>query len=101
MALDPSRVASVVRKIPEGRWMSYGDVARACGGEDRHARALNQLFIRYAIPRAYRVLMTDGSISPSALGEPAGVRASLEAEGGRFDGARASRDARLRRVEAG
>ena len=30
--------------------MSYGDVARAAGGTDRHARALNQRFIRAGIP---------------------------------------------------
>jgi hypothetical protein len=26
--------------------MSYGDVAHACGGNDRHARTLNQRFLR-------------------------------------------------------
>ena len=44
--MDPDRLDEIVAAIPTGRWMSYGDVARAAGGTDQHARALNQRFIR-------------------------------------------------------
>ena len=44
--MDPDRLDEIVAAIPSGSWMSYGDVARAAGGGDRHARALNQRFIR-------------------------------------------------------
>ena len=40
--------------------MSYGDVARAAGGTDQHARALNQRFIREDSPGSHRVLKSDG-----------------------------------------
>ena len=43
--MDPDRLDEIVAAIPHGRWMSYGDVARAAGGTDRHARALDQRFI--------------------------------------------------------
>ena len=48
--MDPDRLDEIVAAIPGGRWMSYGDVARAAGGSDRHARALNQRFIRAETP---------------------------------------------------
>ena len=48
--MDPERLDEIVAAIPSGRWMSYGDVARAAGGSDRHARALNQRFIRARRP---------------------------------------------------
>jgi alkylated DNA nucleotide flippase Atl1 len=95
MGLDPALIARVVAGIPAGGWMSYGDVAAAAGGSDRHARTLNQQFIRHRMPGAPRVLMADGRISPAALGDAANVRRQLEAEGVRFDRDRASQDARV------
>jgi hypothetical protein len=50
--MDPDRVREIVAGIPRGSWMSYGDVARAAGGTDVHARALNQRFIREEMPGA-------------------------------------------------
>ena len=71
--MDPDRVRDLVAAIPPGAWMSYGDVARAAGGADVHARALNQRFIREQTPGAHRVLKSDGSVGGTALGDPAAV----------------------------
>ena len=94
--MDPELVREVVASIPYGAWMSYGDVARAAGGGDTHARTLNGRFIRDETPGAHRVLKSDGTVGATALGNAAEVRRRLKTKGVEFDNGRAAPSARVR-----
>lgn len=82
------RVVQIIRDIPAGRVMSYGQVAAAAGnprGARQVARILHSMSAKYELPW-HRIINAQGGIStPSDREEKGGLqRELLEAEGVAF-----------------
>ena len=82
------RVYEVVKQIPKGKVLTYGDVAKAIG-KPRASRqvgwALHSNPYQGIVP-CHRVVFRDGSLAPNfAFGGSEVQKALLEAEGVQFD----------------
>ncbi|MFI8825245.1 DNA-binding protein [Streptomyces sp. NPDC053431] len=94
---DWTNLHALLAAVPPGRWTTYGDVATVIGS---HAVPVGtHLATCRQCPNAWRVLNTAGRVSPgfrwtdpTRTDSPADV---LSAEGIRFDGGVATREARL------
>jgi alkylated DNA nucleotide flippase Atl1 len=95
--LDVDRLHQLLRWLPAGKWTTYGDVASAVGS---HARAVGGHIGNCPdCTNAWRVLQTDGRVSPGFRWNDAADRRDprqvLVEEGVRFSGERAHQDERL------
>jgi alkylated DNA nucleotide flippase Atl1 len=80
------RLAQALLAIPAGGWTSYGDLAALLG---THQVPLGTRLANYQVPNGYRVLRSDGSISPEFRWNEEGRTENpidkLKTEGVRFD----------------
>jgi alkylated DNA nucleotide flippase Atl1 len=95
--MDTDKLRTVLETVPAGRWTSYADIVAALGAAPAAARRINQALIKHELANGHRVLKGDGSIAPTALGDPATVHARLVEEGVTFDDlGRAPQESRFR-----
>jgi alkylated DNA nucleotide flippase Atl1 len=93
--MDDEALRAVVEAIPPGRWMTYGDVCAAAGGVPRQALGVNLRLERLGCAGAHRVLKADGTVAPTALGDPRRVHNALAREKLTFVRGKADPAARL------
>lgn len=76
------RVQDVVRKIPKGKVLTYGEVAAGAGSPGA-SRAVGSIMAKNFDPTipCHRVIRSDGTIGSYNRGGPAAKRKLLEAEG--------------------
>jgi O-6-methylguanine DNA methyltransferase len=76
------KVRAVVREIPRGKTMTYGQVARAAGNA-RASRAVGMIMSKNFDPKipCHRVLRSDGKMGGYNRGGPAAKLAILKKEG--------------------
>ncbi len=76
------RVRAVVRAIPKGQVMSYGEVATAVGAP-RHSRMVARVMTNNYLPDVpcHRIIKSDGSLGGYNRGGVEQKRALLRAEG--------------------
>lgn len=79
------QVYDMIRRIPKGRVMSYGQIA-ALAGKERASRAVGYAAASPYAPKLpyHRVVYKNGACSPAFTGGAAGQRKLLRAEGVAF-----------------
>jgi alkylated DNA nucleotide flippase Atl1 len=106
-SIDFKRAAAFIAAVPEGRWTTYGDAAKAGGVPAQHGgQAIGEWLRRDGdtVPHVHRVLTVKGYVSdgfrPAGPGVPADknrVRDMLRNEGVTIDAhGRASKHQRFR-----
>jgi len=84
------RVYETVKKIPKGKVMTYGQVAKEMGTRD--ARRVGQALHANKVPNevpCHRVVFANGSMAPGyAFGGPGEQKKKLISEGVEFEGER-------------
>jgi len=79
----PEEVLNIVKQIPKGKLMTYGEIARELTGSVRAARAVGQAVAANPYPvvvPCHRVVRSDGGIGGYSLGVDKKIRL-LSAEG--------------------
>ena len=76
------KVGAIVRKIPKGKTMTYGEVAKRAGhaGAARAVGAIMKQNFDPAIP-CHRVIRSDGNVGEYNRGGPEAKRKLLKKEG--------------------